>query len=653
MATDAALARQYAAERDAEAFRQLVERHAGMVYGTALRITGNAHDAEDVTQDCFIRLARNAGRAARAVPAWLHRTARNRSLDVVRNRGTRRRHERQAPVREAPDDLTWEDIAGHVDAALDRLPSELRAPLVAHFLEGRSQREVAADMGINQSTVSRRIEKGVSQLRTALQEAGVAAPAAVLMGVLAESGEVAAPPAVTSALGKLALAGMGRDGTATAGTAAKIATGGVAASAALLAALALVLGGEPDERAPVISAAPPPVAEPPEEEAQMSREPELPAAARTVIEGIRQVGYGHYQWCPFSACLASCMEYLGEEPPGAGNVPADTVQPDALDGLYDYILFASGSCFRLTWNAERWDLGNVGIGHMAEDMTEPFRRAFEALGYGCEIIFTATGYSADYGQEATGDEDELRARIIDSVDRDVPVIAIGVTGPPEFAIIAGYDEGGDVLIGWSFFPDEADGLEPSGYFRKGDWYANTHGIILIGEKGERPEPVETCRRGLPWALATARATRIRNHHCGAAAYRAWAEAMRDDSAFPDDVNVLFERLLTHQDAMCIVNNRERAARELRRAAEVLPEAASELLEAARCYDEANGMLGRMHEATGGYINPSDTQRLHLLTDPVARGKIADVILEAGEKEAEAVKHLAGAVAVLNEGRTGG
>jgi hypothetical protein len=105
--------------------------------------------------------------------------------------------------------------------------------------------------------------------------------------------------------------------------------------------------------------------------------------------------------------------------------------------------------------------------------------------------------------------------------------------------------------------------------------------------------------------------------------------------------------------MCIVNNRERAARELRRAAEVLPEAASELLEAARCYDEANGMLGRMHEATGGYINPSDTQRLHLLTDPVARGKIADVILEAGEKEAEAVKHLAGAVAVLNEGRTGG
>jgi hypothetical protein len=56
----------------------------------------------------------------------------------------------------------------------------------------------------------------------------------------------------------------------------------------------------------------------------------------------------------------------------------------------------------------------------------------------------------------------------------------------------------------------------------------------------------------------------------------------------------------------------------------------------------------MHEATGGYINPGDTERLRLMIDPVARGKIADIILAVGAREAEAVEHLARAVDQLDE-----
>ena len=59
MQTDLILLKQYAGSRDAEAFAELARRYAGLVYGTCLRIVGNAFDAEDVAQECFLELARH------------------------------------------------------------------------------------------------------------------------------------------------------------------------------------------------------------------------------------------------------------------------------------------------------------------------------------------------------------------------------------------------------------------------------------------------------------------------------------------------------------------------------------------------------------------------------------------------------------------
>ena len=60
MSTDLALLQQYARTRDADAFAELVHRYADMVYATCLRITANAHDAEDAAQESFLELARRA-----------------------------------------------------------------------------------------------------------------------------------------------------------------------------------------------------------------------------------------------------------------------------------------------------------------------------------------------------------------------------------------------------------------------------------------------------------------------------------------------------------------------------------------------------------------------------------------------------------------
>ncbi|HUU68691.1 MAG TPA: sigma-70 family RNA polymerase sigma factor, partial [Planctomycetota bacterium] len=237
MVHDAALLERYARTRDAEAFAELVRRHAGAVYGTCLRITRNPHDAEDAAQECFLELARRASSITSSVPGWLHTAATSRSLNAIRDASTRRRHEEQAMNgNHRNDEPAWDEIAPLVDAALEDLPDDLRVPLVLHFLEGRSQQEIAGELGVNQSTVSRRIDSGLGVLRERLKKAGVAVSAAVLASLIAENAASAAPATLAAALGKMAMAGIGE-------TAGAAATGSAAAASAASTAAASPIFG--------------------------------------------------------------------------------------------------------------------------------------------------------------------------------------------------------------------------------------------------------------------------------------------------------------------------------------------------------------------------------------------------------------------------
>src|SRR5690349_5883277 len=93
---DAELLRRYARRQDADAFAELLQRHTRLVFSVARRITGNLHDAEDVTQACFLEMARMAGSIDTSLPGWLHSAATFRSLNMVRDTATRRRYERNA-----------------------------------------------------------------------------------------------------------------------------------------------------------------------------------------------------------------------------------------------------------------------------------------------------------------------------------------------------------------------------------------------------------------------------------------------------------------------------------------------------------------------------------------------------------------------------
>ena len=73
--SDATLLNQWRMARNADAFQELVVRHAQMVHGTCLRILHNATDAEEITQECLLELAEASARIRGAAGGWLHGVA--------------------------------------------------------------------------------------------------------------------------------------------------------------------------------------------------------------------------------------------------------------------------------------------------------------------------------------------------------------------------------------------------------------------------------------------------------------------------------------------------------------------------------------------------------------------------------------------------
>jgi len=208
------LLHRFARTGDAEAFSEVVRRHAGLVYGACLRILADRDRAADAVQDTFFQLLQNAENITGSVPAWLHRVATRKAIDVVRRDSSIRRRETEYAANKPREVRKWQDISGYVDEGLSELDEQTQAILIQHFFEGLSMVDIAADKGVSQPTVSRRIESGVAKLRERLRKRGIIVAVATLGGLLGENVVEAAPAIVLKELGKMALVG----GTAAAGS---------------------------------------------------------------------------------------------------------------------------------------------------------------------------------------------------------------------------------------------------------------------------------------------------------------------------------------------------------------------------------------------------------------------------------------------------
>lgn len=206
------LLERWSANRDAETFRAIVNRHGPMVYATCSRILRDRVQAEDITQECFEVLASARRPPREHLGAWLHGVATNLSLKYLRSTGRRKARERQyAEIHGATTEPTWDDIYPYVDGAIARLPEKLRVPIVAHFLEGATQEAIAERLGTSPSSVRYRIKQGLARIQTQLRKqhivTGTGALSALFASRLAEGTEL--PATLSENLGRLALAQTG------------------------------------------------------------------------------------------------------------------------------------------------------------------------------------------------------------------------------------------------------------------------------------------------------------------------------------------------------------------------------------------------------------------------------------------------------------
>lgn len=156
----------------------VVRTHSTRVYRLAYRLTGNRHDAEDLTQEVFVRVFRSlSSYTPGTFEGWLHRITTNLFLDMMRRR---QRIRFEALADDAGDRLKGREPApptafderhfdSDVQAALDDLAPEFRAAVVLCDIEGLSYEEIAATLGAKLGTVRSRIHRGRAQLRAALE----------------------------------------------------------------------------------------------------------------------------------------------------------------------------------------------------------------------------------------------------------------------------------------------------------------------------------------------------------------------------------------------------------------------------------------------------------------------------------------------------
>jgi RNA polymerase sigma-70 factor, ECF subfamily len=152
---------------------EMYREHHRMVFSTAYRVTGNAHDAEDVLHTVFLRLLRRDESVIIGNPeSYLRRSAVNAALDVVRARRDSHVSDlERVPARSR--DLDLSDLSEHLRRALASLPERTAAIFVLRFFEGLSNPEIAKAMGMSQMVVAVTVHRARKKLQLELRKAGV------------------------------------------------------------------------------------------------------------------------------------------------------------------------------------------------------------------------------------------------------------------------------------------------------------------------------------------------------------------------------------------------------------------------------------------------------------------------------------------------
>lgn len=171
------------AQRQSDALSQLYDRYGRLAYSVALNASGDPAQAEEITQDAFLKVWQHAATYRvdeGKVAVWLARIVRNRAIDLFRRQR----------VRAEGNSVSWELVAetphpdgqsverdvdlrqqqANIRAAMAQIPAEQRDALALAYFQGYTQEEIAARLGQPLGTVKTRIRLAMQKLRSLLEE---------------------------------------------------------------------------------------------------------------------------------------------------------------------------------------------------------------------------------------------------------------------------------------------------------------------------------------------------------------------------------------------------------------------------------------------------------------------------------------------------
>ena len=193
MMTDDQLLRRFVDEHSEAAFTELVQRHLPLVRATALRrVGGDAHAADDVTQQVFVALARKAAalRGHATLAGWLYTATHHATADWVRREQRRKQREIAASSMHPsefpadPSSADAERLRPLLDDALVTLKPDEREAIVLRFFSGRTFSEIGATLTLSEEAARKRVDRALEKLHATMLRRGVTSTVAALGGAL-------------------------------------------------------------------------------------------------------------------------------------------------------------------------------------------------------------------------------------------------------------------------------------------------------------------------------------------------------------------------------------------------------------------------------------------------------------------------------------
>jgi len=352
---------------------------------------------------------------------------------------------------------------------------------------------------------------------------------------------------------------------------------------------------------------------------------------------------------PFFSCVRSWLEHNGGS---LGCTHAET--PDKRTGCtYALLMTLCGYSGSAAWNPGQWDHGFSALDARWDDVRVPIDQTLQGIGRSGNLVGNADRQGRPgsiEGLATRADESAMRHLVAETIAEGQPLLAFGVVGPPECCLICGYEEGGDVLVGWSFFTeweqnDPDVDLDPSGMFRRRNWYPNTLALLTISPQ-TRTDWTIPYREMVERNLAALHAQPVGPFVTGIAVWDAWAHDLESETRFgSDDLEVLMNLHMPHTDAVGnVAEARWYGCLALREAAVHLPEAKAEIRAAADCYKQQHDLMWNIWNAAGG--NGIGETLARALAEPSARQAILPLMAQAKSLDIQAAVHLERALAKL-------